>query len=279
VAQSRLLTAPFGREDSTANIYRQDAQPLYQLLDKASATGGATLLIPDLQRPYVWTPNQVTLLIDSLIRGWPFGTLLLWKVSSEEFEAIPSRCFWELVDRTNESADTAVSQMNPPAEYHMVLDGQQRVQSLLLAVEGDSWGFKLKDRAWNEELKDQRPRGRQSKHEHWSRATLCFDLEMFLKLYESNGQDFLAIDFRRVLIWGVTDPKDGVSKFPKPENYDDPLPKTYAADMKGRFIRFSRLWKEAQPNPGLKEAQFKKMIEPVLVQHRSLSHREAVRHR
>jgi hypothetical protein len=169
--------APFGREDYTANIYRQDAQPLYQLLDKAGATGGATLLIPDLQRPYVWTPNQVTLLIDSLIRGWPFGTLLLWKVSSEEFEAIPSRCFWELVDRTNVSADTAVSQMNPPAEYHMVLDGQQRVQSLLLAVEGDSWGFKLKDRAWNEELKDQRPRGRQSKHEHWSRATLCFDLE------------------------------------------------------------------------------------------------------
>ena len=188
-------------------------------------------------------------------------------MSSEEFEAIPSRCFWELVDRTNESADTAVSQMNPPAEYHMVLDGQQRVQSLLLAVEGDSWGFKLKDRSWNEELKDQRPRGRQSKHEHWSRATLCFDLEMFLKLYESNGQDFLAIDFRKVLIWGVTDPKDGVSKFPKPENYDDPLPKTYAADMKGRFIRFSRLWKEAQPSPGLKEAQFKKMIEPVLVQH------------
>ncbi|WP_410477861.1 DUF262 domain-containing protein [Myxococcus sp. MxC21-1] len=29
--------------------------------------------MPDLQRPYVWTPNQVTLLVDSLLRGWPFG--------------------------------------------------------------------------------------------------------------------------------------------------------------------------------------------------------------
>jgi uncharacterized protein with ParB-like and HNH nuclease domain len=65
-----------------ANIYRQDAQPLYQLLEKASASSGSTVLIPDLQRPYVWTPNQVTLLVDSLIRGWPFGTLLLWKVNS-----------------------------------------------------------------------------------------------------------------------------------------------------------------------------------------------------
>jgi len=30
---------------------------------------GATMPIPDSQRRYVWTPNQVTLLIDSLIRG------------------------------------------------------------------------------------------------------------------------------------------------------------------------------------------------------------------
>jgi hypothetical protein len=188
-------------------------------------------------------------------------------VSSDEFEAIPSRCFWEVVDRTSESADSAVSHMNPPAEYHMVLDGQQRVQSLLLAVEGDSWGFKLRDRNWSEEINDQRPRGRQSKHEHWSRATLCFDLEMFLHLYEENELDFLAIDFRKVLVWAVSDPKNGTSQFPKPDNYEDPLPKAYADSLKGRFIRFSRLWKEALPNAGLKEAQFKKIIEPVLEQH------------
>jgi hypothetical protein len=45
--------------------------------------------------------------------------------------------------------------MNPPAEYHMVLDGQQRLQSLLLAAGGDIWGFE--DRDWNEEIKNQRP--------------------------------------------------------------------------------------------------------------------------
>jgi hypothetical protein len=157
--------------------------------------------------------------------------------------------------------------MNPPAEYHMVLDGQQRVQSLLLAVEGDAWGFRLTDRDWNEEIKDQRQRGRQAKHEHWSRASLCFDLEMFLTLYEANEQDFLAIDFRKVLVWAVSDPQNGVSQFPKPENYEQPLPKSFSQEMKGRFIRFSRLWKEAQPNPGLKEAQFKKIMEPVLEQH------------
>ena len=50
-------------------------------------------------------------------------------------------------DRERTAASIAqVTQMNPPAEYHMVLDGQQRVQSLLLALGGDDWGFLLEDR-------------------------------------------------------------------------------------------------------------------------------------
>lgn len=89
------------------------------------------MLIPDLQRPYLWTPNQVTLLIDSLVRGWPFGTLLLWRVSHQEVQEIPFRPFWTVCDRTEEASGAQVAQMNPPADYHMVLDGQQRVQSLL----------------------------------------------------------------------------------------------------------------------------------------------------
>jgi len=38
----------------------------------ASKAEGATLLIPDLH------------LVDSLIRGWPFGTLLTWKVKADD---------------------------------------------------------------------------------------------------------------------------------------------------------------------------------------------------
>src|SRR5271156_920011 len=111
------------------NVYRHDSLRLHELLDRASAHSGATMLIPDLQRPYVWTPNQVSLLIDSLIRGWPFGTLLMWKVSHEELHGIPFRPFWNIVDRTDGQNGSTVTQVNPPSEYHMVLDGQQRVQS------------------------------------------------------------------------------------------------------------------------------------------------------
>ena len=79
-----------------ANIYEEKNETLYRLLERACADNGATVLVPDLQRPYVWTPNQVSLLIDSLIRGWPFGTLLMWRVSQGELHNIPHRQFCAL---------------------------------------------------------------------------------------------------------------------------------------------------------------------------------------
>jgi len=214
----------------------------------------------------VWTPNQVTLLIDSLIRGWPFGTLLLWKVNHQELEGIPFRPFWTVVNRTGDANGAQVTQMNPPASYHMVLDGQQRVQSLLLALGGDDWGFTLEDREWIEEIKERRPRGRQAKYRHWSKASLCFDLQSFKTEYERQHCNLLAVDFRTVLAWAITDPQGGQSAYPKPENYEDPLPKAYEKANHQRYVRLCRLWKEAQTNPGLKEAQFRTIIKPLLIQ-------------
>jgi hypothetical protein len=67
-----------------SSIYGDQHRPLKDLLTMAGETGDATLLIPDLQRPYVWVPSQVIVLVDSLIRGWPFGTLLTWKVRPDD---------------------------------------------------------------------------------------------------------------------------------------------------------------------------------------------------
>lgn len=64
----------------------------------ASNDEGATLLIPDLQRPYIWKPLPVIVLIDSLIRGWPFGTLLTWKVGPNDPARDLARPFWKVVD-------------------------------------------------------------------------------------------------------------------------------------------------------------------------------------
>jgi len=249
-----------------ANIYEQKNQDLHKLLDDAKCGEGATVLIPDLQRPYVWTPNQVVLLVDSLIRGWPFGTLLMWKAGSGELERIPHRQFWQVVDRTDDEAGTVVARKNPPASFHMVLDGQQRVQSLLLALGGDGWGFKLEDRAWKQELQEIKPRGRAPKYSHWSKASLCFDVDAFLNEYQA-VENVQAIDYREVLKWVVTDPAEGQSKWKKQGNYVEPLLRASDAACKGRFVRLSRLWAAVNPNPVLKEKQFREEAEKLFSAH------------
>lgn len=243
-----------------ANIYEQQSEHLYQLLDRARSEEGATVLIPDLQRPYVWTPSQVTLLIDSLIRGWPFGTLLMWKLAPGELQSIPHRPFWKVVDRTVDEGGSTVTRRDPPASFHMVLDGQQRVQSLLLALSGDGWGFKLEDRRWAEELQDRRPRGRQGKYKHWSKACLCFDVDRFMEEYRVSGT-VLGVDYRNVLQWVVTDPNEGQSPWKKAAGYNEPLLKSFDPANKGRFVRLSRLWAAATVNPNIREAQFRKIAE------------------
>ena len=240
-----------------ANIYEEKTEGLYEFLIRAA--NNATVLIPDLQRPYVWTPNGVSLLVDSLIRGWPFGTLLMWNVGQGGLQNIPHRQFWRVVDRSDGGNGNVVLPMNPPASYQMVLDGQQRVQSLLLALAGDAWGFKLEDRDWAEELQDRRPRGRRGKYRHWSQASLCFDLDQFLPEYMTGG-NLTAVDFRNVLRWVITDPANGQSNWPKPSNYENPLQRSFAPGNQGRFIRLSRLWDAATSNPNIKEAQFRGIL-------------------
>jgi hypothetical protein len=96
--------------------YDSKREVLSEIIKKA--TVNATYVIPDLQRPFVWTPRQVTLLIDSLFRGWPFGSLLIWEVKPDCFdvnEGIPHRPFWQVVDRTAEDAGTTTSPLGQPA--------------------------------------------------------------------------------------------------------------------------------------------------------------------
>ena len=88
------------------------------------------LVLPDLQRDFVWSRSQIRLLMDSIMRGYPFGSLLFWQT---RFLEVPYRDFV-----TDFYPGIVFVPKNKPAgtPLHMVLDGQQRLQSLYIAIYG-----------------------------------------------------------------------------------------------------------------------------------------------
>src|SRR4051812_15355007 len=88
------------------------------------------LVLPDLQRDFVWDRDQIRLLMDTVMREYPFGSLLLWQT---RFLEVPYRNFVQ----DYSPGITFVPQLKKAGvPLRMVLDGQQRLQSLYIAVFG-----------------------------------------------------------------------------------------------------------------------------------------------
>ena len=78
---------------------------------------------PQFQKDFVWSKAKSAKLLDSIVKGYPIGTLYLWK-TSERLRAIRSLGGVSLPDTPKGDA----------VKY--VLDGQQRLTSLFVSLEG-----------------------------------------------------------------------------------------------------------------------------------------------
>lgn len=76
-----------------------------------------TIRIPKFQRGFVWEPEKVAFLMDSIYRGYPIGSVLFWR-SSEKLTGERDLGPFKLPDPSKKW----------PIDY--VLDGQQRITSL-----------------------------------------------------------------------------------------------------------------------------------------------------
>lgn len=73
--------------------------------------------IPAFQRNFVWEPDQVAFLLDSIYKGFPIGTIILWK-TDKKLNTEKSLGYFDLPKPRKDY----------PVNY--VLDGQQRLTSL-----------------------------------------------------------------------------------------------------------------------------------------------------
>jgi hypothetical protein len=79
------------------------------------------LRLPEIQRHYVWRATRVRDLMDSLYRGYPSGSILMWETD----EPVPTR-------------ESAIAQSATAfAGRKLLLDGQQRLTSLTAVLNGE----------------------------------------------------------------------------------------------------------------------------------------------
>lgn len=83
-----------------------------------------SIKVPQFQRDFVWSIEQTAQLLDSMIKGYPIGTFILWETTERMHS----------VKNIGDLAEIPESQQGEKVAY--VLDGQQRITSLFAAHQG-----------------------------------------------------------------------------------------------------------------------------------------------
>lgn len=103
--------------------------------------------LPAIQRKFVWRKEQIELLFDSIMRNYPIGTFLFWFLDNKKADEY---VFYEFLKEYDDRDG-----YNKKKHGHFlkdeiigVLDGQQRLSSMYLALQG-IYREKLKYHAWN----------------------------------------------------------------------------------------------------------------------------------
>ncbi|MBR0925735.1 DUF262 domain-containing protein [Bradyrhizobium diazoefficiens] len=102
----------------------------------------STYFLPALQREFVWTEEQICQLFDSLMRGYPISSFLFWHVPIEGRDDVEAYEFLRTVKESRNRA--ALARVHGSRNLTFVLDGQQRLTSLLVGLQGHFHGRKAK---------------------------------------------------------------------------------------------------------------------------------------
>lgn len=124
---------------------------IQQLVDKVKYGG---IKLPKFQRPFKWKRQDVIKIWDSVYKGYPIGSILLW-YSSEKLAS----------ERRIGDLDIEISTDDLPTWY--LLDGQQRLSSLCGPI---YWDGRNKQSIWN----------------------VSFDLEDEVFFYPSKGEESIS---------------------------------------------------------------------------------------
>ncbi|MCL0071958.1 DUF262 domain-containing protein, partial [Peptococcaceae bacterium] len=112
---------------------KETIRKFVSLINNEEEQGG--LCLPNIQRYFIWKEEQIERLFDSIMREYPIGNLLIWKTK----EPVKMRKF---IDNYKDGLKLIDVPKNKKIKL-IVLDGQQRLQSLFIALKGSYNGKEL----------------------------------------------------------------------------------------------------------------------------------------
>jgi len=115
--------------------------------DAIDAISQRDYLLPAIQRKFVWSSHQICVLFDSIMRGYPINTFMMWEIKDDGikndykfYEFLKSYC--QRFSEENPHVATNASYK----DFRAVIDGQQRLTSLYIGLCG-TYAYK-KPRVW-----------------------------------------------------------------------------------------------------------------------------------
>jgi hypothetical protein len=163
-------------------------------------------VLPSIQREFVWKPDQIVKLFDSLLKGYPIGSFLFWMVPAARTS---DYAFYHFVQDYHErdARHNQKAVLTGANDVTAVLDGQQRLTALFIGLCG-TYAFR-------------KPRVRKTNPNAYPRQRLyvCLtkkpedpEMEYDLRFREST-EDFLVDDagdtwFRVGTVMGYSSPFD-----------------------------------------------------------------------
>ncbi|MGY5139376.1 DUF262 domain-containing protein [Mycoplasmopsis gallinarum] len=106
-------------------------------------------VLPAIQRKFVWKPEQIETLFDSILRNYPINSFMFWEITDIKLKQ--NYKFYSFIkdyaDRYSEdNPDAPTRLLNTP--FIAVIDGQQRLTSLYIGLNG-TYRYKKPNKWWS----------------------------------------------------------------------------------------------------------------------------------